>query len=51
MQSICQCVSSKDKFKICKICSIFSLCVVVFLIVVFLMQVLCHVLCTRMKVW
>ena len=34
-----------------KICSIFSLCVIVFLIVVLLMQVLCHVLCTPMKVW
>ena len=46
-------ISSNDKFKICKfkICSIFSLRVVVFLIVVLLMQVHCHVLCTRVKVW
>ena len=53
VQSICRCVSSNDKFKICKfkICSMFSLCVVVFLIVVLFMQVLCHVLCTSMKVW
>ena len=65
MQSICLCVSSNEKYmhnpmfyiierKICKfkICSIFSIvmCRSV-LIVVFLMQVLCHVLCTRMKVW
>ncbi len=64
MQSICLCVSSNDKCihnpmfyiikrKICKfkISSMLLLCDVVFEIVVFLMQVLCHVLCTRMKVW
>ena len=32
-----------------KVCSIFSLNVIVCLIV--FMQILCHVLCTRMKVW
>ena len=62
--SECLCVSNNEKCvhnctfyiikrNICKfkVCSIFSLCVIVCLTVVLLMQVLRHVLCTCMKVW